>query len=444
MKIEVETIFLAIIIIVLPYFILTTLTPSSDQYLHYVTGREIIKNPSKLIHGEGFMFNKRSKLMEDIPYYYPPLTQIGYGIFMSIGLAPHVFDVVLVVIIGILLWEINKKAFPFMFLSFMFVRLLVWGCNDTLLLAFILASFYFYDKKPIISGIFAGLCPLVKGTGFIYLGSFVLSILLLKRKEIFNRGFYKNPIFLSIIIALLVTSPWYIRNYILFEGDIFAAITGQPLSVMAGFEEILKTGIQAKQPERSFIDMSGFYPIPVDFLIVSGVAFFIFNIIKKREISFGRIIILVYLSIFIVVQVFQINYFMSWRYYIPMFPFLAIEISKAISDKYMLYVYGVCFIILIAWLYILIPAYVWPSVIEKQVDSLCIDLKPLVGFDPVYIKSYTDWYVIYRCDLNSTSFNNSKWAVLVDFTENATVDAYWASTEELIEANWTEVNITGG
>lgn len=411
MKIEIETIFLIIFVIILPIMVFYFISSSSDNYLSYVTGREIIRNPMKLIDGEGFMICLRQEHLETHPFFYPPLGHIIYGIIVSIGLPPDIIDAALIIIIGYLLWKIDKKSLPLTFLSFMFIRLLIFGSNDVILVALTLSCIYFFDKKPILSGIFAGLCPLIKGTGFFVLGCYGLSVLLFKRKNIINKQFYKKAYFLSIIIAILILSPWYIRNYFVFEGDLLATITGQTLERIRSGEKFLEAGLQAEQPERSFIDTSGFYPLPIDLLLVFGSLFTVYNLFKDKKVSITSLFILVYLFVFCAVQIFQIDWLMSWRYYIPIFPLLAVEISKRVPIRKI--VYGICFILLIVWVFTF-PLHSYSTSRVGAIEDLCMYVNHRVNNEPIYLKSpFDDWLMIYKCDFNATSLNQSKWYVNV-------------------------------
>lgn len=430
MKIELEKIFFYSMIVILPLMSLYFVTSHTDNYLHYVVGEEIFEKPTRLINGRGFTTNDRIFVYKDSPYFYPPLGPLFYGLFISMGLSPSVFDAILIVLVVFITWKVKKESLPLFFLSFMFIRILIFGANDSILLVLTLLSYYFFDKKPILSGIFVGMCPLVKGTGFIVLGTYVLSIFIFKKKEIFKKDFYKNKYFLSLVVIILLLSPWYLRNYI-YTKDLVWTISGQKVSNLKSSEEWLESGIQSNQPERSLIDRSGFYPLPIDILLLSGTIFSVFNLFKTKKLTMRRLFIFVFLLVFYTVQILGIDFLMSWRYYIVIFPFLCMEIVDALSEKYMKYLYGLSIILMLVWLFLL-PKYSYNKFV-KIVDSWCTQIESRIGEDKVYLKSYHDWAMIYRCDMNTVPLNESVWVVDVYNGTIKRTEEYLNGTSKNIE-----------
>lgn len=408
MKIKIETIFFMIFLIVVVYLSLTLVSSHSDMYEHYVVSREIFEDPQKLITGRDLIVNIKIKGYKNEPYSYPPLGTIFYGIFIYAGTTPIIVDIVCVIAMLVLMWKIDKRGIPFLMLSFMFVRLFVFGANDNILLVFTLACYYFFEKKPIISGIFAGLCPLVKTNGFVVLLCYGLSILIFKRKEIkFDRGIFKNRYLLSIIIAILVLSPWYIRNLLIYNGDLISSVIGRSLSALKGGElELTTVGLH---PERGFIDSSGFFILPIDILLVVGSLFTIFNLFKTRKIELSTVFTLSFIFIFVISTILNINTFMSWRLYAVIFPFLAIEIAKAIPEESLKYTYVICFVFFVSWAFI-IPQYAFKKDVTGYTSNICIMIKSMIGDESVSIKFYHDWYFIYHCKgLNITVPEEAEW-----------------------------------
>lgn len=412
-QIQIEVLFLLMLVIVIPIFSIYYISSNTDNYLHYVTGREFIDDLGKVVSGTGLTVNTRITAYRHYPYSYPPLSPLIYGGMLAVGLPPVLLDIAIMILLGILLWKIDKKAIPFLFLSFLFVRLLIFGSNDGILLIFTMLCYYFFDRKPILSGVFAGLCPLVKATGFVVLGCFAISILIFKRKEFFKIEGIKliNPFLIALVISLLILSPWYIRNFIVFGGDVLGVLTGTPLSWIQWNQEILQQGTQAIQPERGFIDTSGFYLLPIDILLVLGALFTAFNLIRTRKLEMSTIFAIVFIALFVAAQSIGVLHFMSWRYYIIIFPFLAMEISKAIPEKYLKFAYVICFIILLVWLSS-IHNYDFEKDLPGKADAVCIELTQRFDKEPISVKVFQDWYFIYRCSgLNYTSNDTAMWYV---------------------------------
>jgi hypothetical protein len=345
-------------------------------------------------------------------FNYPPLLHLNYAFLFLLDLSPKILDILSILLIGYFLYKMEKKAIPLMFLSFLFVRLSFLGGIDIFLLALVVISIYFFEKKPEISGIFAGLTLLVKGTSFLFFGGWLLSILIFKRKEIFNKRFYKNKFFIAIILSFVVFSTWYLRNFILFNGDILATLFGFKSSDVSRLESWLGTGIQQNQPEKYWFDTTGFYPLPIDLLFYIGIIFTIFSFYKTRKFGKEHLLILIFVAAYIVSQAISFNFIMTIRYYLPIFPLLAIQIIRGFPEKYLKFLYLFCIIILIFWIYNL-PKYSFNQ-FDLMIGPICEEVKNKIDFEPVFVKAFHDWFVIYKCDLNATTELDSKWILNLD------------------------------
>jgi hypothetical protein len=51
---------------------------------------------------------------------------------------------------------------------------------------------------------------------------------------------------------------------------------------------------------------------------------------------------------------------------------------------------------------------------DAQMAPACKQIKSQIDFEPVYVKAFQDLYVIYKCDLNATIQNESKWTLDFD------------------------------
>jgi len=411
LKIDLEKIILFILVGSLVIMNLYFVTPISDNYWQYLAARQILRNPS---------FLWQTNITTGIPYLlvsgpiyqYPPLLQLSYAFSLLVGLGPQLIDILSIIIICYLLYRMDKKAIPIILLSFLFIRLSVQGGIDIFMLMLALTSFYFFDKKPLISGIFAGLMPLVKGTGFLYLGSWLVAVLIFKRKEIFNKGFFKNKYFLAIILSLVILSPWYLRNFILFKGDLMSTLFGFTPGRMITDLKGLDVGFQSTQPERYWFDTTGYYPVPIDFLFYLGIIFTVFNLYRNKKVERDHVFIAVFVIAYFLFQAISFKMVAIIRYYLPIFPLLAMQIPKRIPEKYLKFVYAFCLLFLVLWA-LNLPKYSWNQM-DSQLAPACKQIKSTIDFQPVYVKAFQDLYVMYRCDLNATTQNSSKWTLDFD------------------------------
>lgn len=411
MKINLDKIFLAIYFILFAILIIYFVTPNPDFYsFYYISGR-ILENLSIL-----WSEIPQSEYMTVVPAYseylgYPPLMFLIYMLFIAVRIPYQLFFIFSAFGVGYLLYKIKAEAIPFLFLSFMFIRTTTFGHTDTFLVFLTLITVYFYDKNPIISGIASGLSPLVKGTGFFVLGSYGISIIYNKREQIFNnfKNFIKSVEFKSLLIAILILSPWYLRNFVIYEGDIVSMFAGQSKEILAKSEQILESGIQSNQPERYWWDSTGFYPLPIDLLVWIGTIFTLYNLIKKKKIKTEHIFIFVFLIFYIIGQVIQFNFIMSLRYLLPILPLLAIQITETLGEKKLKIMYVLSLLVLIFFV-LSLQKYSFND-LDSQMTPLCEQIKPQLGSKPVFIKAFHNWYTIYKCDLNATSEIESTWTL---------------------------------
>jgi len=410
MKINVE-LSLSIVFLVVSLFLSFYLTHSlSDNYQQYSIARDILRNPD-------FLWKEIDTIRieritgNDTVFNYPPLHIFGYAFFILLGISPTLWAAVLLILLIYTMYKLEKRAIPFLMLSFLFLHHIIYGFNDSFVIVLFLGAFYFFEKKPYLSGIFMGLIPLVKPIGFLIIAVFFLSFMLFKRKE------WKKYI-VTFIIAALVLSPWYLRNAYFFKTDILGILLGQSTSGLMRTEEFLEQGFQATQPERSWYDSTGFYPTPLDPLFYIGIAFFVFNIargMRKKEFKLGvdHVFIISFVGLYFFLQAIHFTSFMVIRYYMFIFPLLAIQIVKGIPEKHLIKAYAIAFLIFLVWVLIL-PNYSYPQAYVDSVKDNCTKIRQVVGNDPIYLQAFNRNYIMYACDLNITSANNSIWTLDYD------------------------------
>jgi len=386
-------------------------TPNSDFYsLYYIAGR-ILENPSLL-------WDKIPdfEYMTIVPNYstylgYPPLLFFLYIPFIITGISYKVLFFLCVVAFTFLLYKMKREALPIMLLSFMFFRTTIFGYSDIILAILLMVSLYFLEKKPLISGIAVGLCPLIKGIGFLVFAGYVGIVLIKNFKFIFNKSFeplkfIKTRAFLSIVIAILIFSPWYIKNFIVYK-DIVSGLIGQSKDEFKASENFLKSGKQVSSPERSIIDKSQWYPLPIDILLHIGPIFVVINFLKTRKFELYYVYIILFLLAFYLFHLLNIAFFSSWRYIIPIFPLIAIEMSKILSKKVFTVVLVICLLVSIFWLKVAeVSSFKKFSITTTE---KCNQARDYVDSEPVYIIAHQNWYVVLKCNFNTTSEEYALW-----------------------------------
>jgi len=415
LKIEIEKILCAVWVGLMIAMVIIYETPNSDNYVHYLSTKVFVKHPDILLPKDLTVEPYGTSLaLGVIKYYnYPPFQLFLYSLTELLGLAHKFWFIIPILLIGVFLYKLDKRALPILMLSFMFTRTFIFGNNDNWITAFTLISIYFLmNDKPILSSLFIGLCPLVKGTGWMSVGAWGICLLLFYRKELFkfNTG---NKYLLGVILALLIILPWHIRNGIAcyrFEEkcNIIAIFVGSTQEKILETEEWVSTGFQENQPERKWIDFSGYYPLPIDLLMWIGAGFTIFNIIKTKELDIKQIFILIFMIVFIIIHTIDFRYLSEWRYYEVVFPLLAIEVVKPLSKKLLLIMYVICILLFAFWL-IKIGNYSHNPFQQWLKGEVCPQIKGKIGDEPVYVEAHSGWELIYVCDLNSTTADNSKW-----------------------------------
>ncbi|MFH0929176.1 MAG: hypothetical protein V1818_02340 [Candidatus Aenigmatarchaeota archaeon] len=404
MKVEAEKILLIVLILGLASLCAILVTPLSDNYLHYTVSERILENPNFLRD-----FDANAQYLAGL---YPPLLHILYALLLSVQLPFKLLDIISIIVALVVLYKIEKKAVPLMMLSFLFLRVSVQGGVDIFLLVMSLLAIYYFEKKPIVGGIFAGLTTLTKGTGFLFFGAYIIAILIFKRFDIFRKDFYKSKFFLAILVAFAVMLPWYIGNFIYFHGDIVATVVGYSASDISSVENWLETDFQKNQPERYWFDTSGYYPLPIDLLFYIGIAFTAYGLCKTRKLEKDHIFIFIFVLTYFAMQILSFEFLITIRYYLPIFPLLAIQISRGLPKKYMKFVYIMCLVMFVFFAFSL-PKYAWNDM-DSQMSQVCSYTKLNIGSDPVYVIYFQKWYIIYRCDLNYTQQAESKWTFDLD------------------------------
>lgn len=407
MKLKTEWIYFIFITIVIILSIIWV-TPRSDNYFMYYVSREFLRNPDFLWKP---VDPARSFVIASGDpggvFKYPPLTMLLYTILIFFNMPPILLIVISFMIIVFFTYKLNNRAVPLLFMSFLFLRSVIQGESDVFAAALALASVYFFDKKPLVSGIFAALTFLSKQTGTLVIGWFILSILIFKRREL--KLSIKNVYILSIIVVILVVSVWYTRNYILYEGDVLGMITGVKLSLFKEAEQFLRGGIQASGPELSFIDTSGYYPNPIDLLLVFGIIALIYNIFKTRKINHLSFLLILSLVPYFIAQFAQIKTLMAIRYYLLMFPLFAVIIANSLNEKYFKYLLIISIAIFIFYISSL-QKYAFNQ-LKEQIDTACPQIKQAVDMKPVYVDFFHHIFLAYECDLNLTDLNHSAFVV---------------------------------
>jgi len=405
MKIELELLLAAIITIVVVSLSFYFVSPNVDDYWHFSLAKWIAKDPSILITTVYPVESTRFVEGPNGVLIYPILMHIMLVPFVMLG-AEKIFFILMFSIFMLLMWKWEKRAIPFLFLSFALTRISVFGGIDLVLMVMAVGCIYFFDKKPIVSGVFAGLAPLVKGFGFMILLGYIISIIAYNRKSFRTN----KKIFVGIIVALLITSTWYVRNLMCENWNIMTALTSADIGKI---NQILNTGFQATQPERNLWDETGYYPLPIDLLLYVGIAFTAFNIYKKKKILPEHVFILIAISAYFLMHFLNITLLMVLRYYLFIFPFLAVQIARSLSEKQLRYAYVVTMIFFVFFIYSL-QNYQWNAFdAQLKTSGVCQTIKNNVGNNTVYIKAFQDLFIIWECGLTYQAVieNESVWTV---------------------------------
>ncbi len=457
-KIQLETIFLLIILGVLFYLILTLITPNSDNYVHYINAKKIMENPDILwssVNNTPSYFLLRAEEGNTVPLslVHPPLGIIIWAMLFSIGSSPILLDIISVFIIFFLVYKINKNAAFFLVLSYVLIRSSVWGGLDIFFLALATVSIYYFERNPEISGICAGLCPLVKLNGFFFFFAWLVARIFTGRHDFKSSTFLKSKTFISIVLAFLVLLPWYGRNFIYFGGNLQATVIGSTSNPFSQQEITLRSNNVL--PEIYFFDTTGKVPLSLDLLLVIGLGFFVYNILKEYKtkthgtvsrsiegevistttaeitstgvsvttstgkaiiplpiniislLNWERIMIIILASFYFYFQATNFLSLMPLRYYIPILPLLAIQMGRTIQkESHLKILYLLCLLILIFFSINLVGRAFNP--VETAMQNICPLVTDVVDSKPTYVIAESYYYVIYRCDLNATTIDKSK------------------------------------
>jgi hypothetical protein len=411
MKVDVGLFFLIAFVVVLSAGAIYFVAPGPDIYIHYLTAQAMVKDPSMLWRDNLSGWESHLSLDTNIYTSYPPLEYIMYGVLLILHMPLYLTTILSIIAIGYFLYKIDSRAIPFLFLSFMFIRETVFNGNDIILVALALATFYFFIKKNyIMSGIFAGLAPLMKVTGFFVIVAWIVSIIYFERKNIFSK-----KIIAAALIMLLIPAPWYIRNLMLYQ-NIYLAVIGVSAKTYATSVAFLNNTYQSTQPERKIIDTSGYYPLPIDLLFYVGIAFFILNLIKKKKIEPYSFFIIIMIGVYFITQFLGIQSFVI-RHEMIIFPFLALEIAKGIPEKRILYAILIAFMFLALFLFF-IPKYAYNNYIGpfgKPVKEDCAQIKNITNNQAIYVNAFQEFFIAYQCQFNITfPQNQSVWSLYYD------------------------------
>ena len=200
---------------------------SGDGCWHANAGRFIAKN-SRLPLFE--------PLGRDEPFWSPPLYHIiaaGVYYFFSafnneianfaVKFISPVFGVLSLIFSFLLIRKIYSSKIAFystVFIAFLpiFLDYGIFSYVDGMLTFFVILSVYLLiENKVVLSGVAAGLAILIK-----YNGIFILPVLAYITYKRFNdkKIFYRN-IALIVLLPLLISAPWLIRNWILLGNPIW-------------------------------------------------------------------------------------------------------------------------------------------------------------------------------------------------------------------------------
>ncbi len=221
----------SIIVIVMFSLIVLSLTSA-----YHVSGDGCWHIPAARFIAENKKFPLFEPLGRDEPFWSPPLYHIFaaavYGIFNSIShnaadfavkFVSPVFGIMSLILSFLIINKLFKSKIAFysaIFLAFVpiFIDYGILSYVESTLTFFVLLSIYFLlEDKVVLSGIAAGLSVLAK-----YNGLFILPLLiyLIYKKSDNKKIFYKKSITL-LFIAIAVSSPWLIRNWILLGNPIW-------------------------------------------------------------------------------------------------------------------------------------------------------------------------------------------------------------------------------
>jgi 4-amino-4-deoxy-L-arabinose transferase-like glycosyltransferase len=214
-------------------------------------------------------------------------------------------------------------------------------------------------------------------------------------------------ILIALFLMVLIVAPWYLKNYILTK-NIYFAVMGYTQDIYARSLAHLSSAFQMSQPERFLWDSSGYYPLPIDLLFYVGIFFFVVNLIRTRKLQSYSIFVFIMVVVYFIFQFAGIPFFVI-RHEILIFPFLALEIANGIPKNYLKYSLIVGIIFLAIWSMTL-PKYSFNQYSET-ITPACKEIKTAIDSEPVYVNAFHNWFIIYKCNLNATIQNESKWTI---------------------------------
>lgn len=302
-------------------------------------------------------------------------------------------------------------------------------------LSLITLSLWWGEQKKkylILLGFFTGLTILFKYTGLLLLPFCMFIILLrLTKKDNMIKNIVKST-FLFVLISLVVASPWFIRNTILFSNPIYS---------VAGIISPL-TEVPGTQPDESFrilfnesnikpLKQAGILDKIVNNLkswnslgrklrkdeIVPGVLLFLFlfGLVLLNWNEFEMNVVRIYLSFIFVYVLFIIYYIhLEARYFVWMIPFISFIGAKLLHYFYTQITktsYKIVYILIICFLLFYVT---YPFVSEVYYGSKKVYDYPLYQF----IENNTPSNAVVMSRLAPViTWNTERKAVMVPFGE---------------------------
>lgn len=400
MKINTEKSILAILLVALAVATLMLATPTSDNYVHYNIARQLLRDPA-LLYNPNLSGMSKLVSMWGTSFTYPPMLHLAYAFMIILSLPFKLIDILSFAMVLSFTFLMDKVAPVFMGLSFMFLHVSAFGGIDIFMLAIAMASIFLIDRKPLVSGALAGLTALIKGTGFIYLVAYALAIVAFRRDK-------KHV--MALVVALLVLSPWYVRNFIINQGDFIGTIYGVSSKYFTQQSGYIAT--TSANPEMGLVDTTGYYPLPIDLLLYIGLAFTIWNIYKLRRLSIEHVFIMSFAAAFFGVHLAGFTLLYAWRYYLPIFPLLAIQIAQALPQKALKFAYVGCFAVFLFFM-LSLPKYSFNDM-DARMPAICGEIAKVVNSSPTFVQAFHSWYVAWKCDINSVPQDEAKWVLDFD------------------------------
>lgn len=229
--------------------IFTTKSHISPELFEY---EDVIQN---LLSGKGFVYYNEKFQTNYYAAIHPLFTLLCFGIYLVTQhsfLALEVFQILISMATGYLIYRMGKETFNeeaglvAAMLTIFHPGQIIYSTIkimspvlDTFF--FVLVTFWILKTKKdpklrnfILLGIFVGLGTLARGTLIVCLPIaiiYYLLVLSLKKVQIFKK------ISLIFLFALIVLSPWWIRNYFIFKTPVYMTTESMGYTLWVGFNE---------------------------------------------------------------------------------------------------------------------------------------------------------------------------------------------------------------